>query len=106
MYKIAVLGDYGSIYGFATLGLDAFPMTDTKEAAKTLHRLAVNQYGIIYITDELAERLKKEIESYKEALLPTIIVIPGVYGNTKMGVENIKKSVEQAVGSDILFTEK
>ncbi|MBO1695080.1 V-type ATP synthase subunit F, partial [Bacteroides uniformis] len=27
MYKIAVVGDYDSIYGFATLGLDIFPVT-------------------------------------------------------------------------------
>lgn len=25
MYKIAVIGDYDSIYGFATLGLGIFP---------------------------------------------------------------------------------
>lgn len=106
MYKIAVLGDYGSIYGFATLGLDTFPVTDTKEAAKTLHRLADNQYGIIYITEELAKRLEKEIETYQEVVTPTIILIPGICGNTGEGVENIKKSVEQAVGSDILFSEK
>ena len=38
MYKMAVLGDYDSIYGFATLGLDTFPVTDPAEAAKELHR--------------------------------------------------------------------
>ncbi len=32
MYKIAVLGDYDSIYGFAALGLDTFPVSDLEEA--------------------------------------------------------------------------
>ena len=36
MYKIAVLGDYDSIYGFATLGLDTFPVTTHEEAAEEL----------------------------------------------------------------------
>ena len=28
MYKIAVMGDRDSIYGFAALGLDTYPVTD------------------------------------------------------------------------------
>ena len=35
MYKIAVLGDYDSIYGFATIGLDTFPVTDTFSVSVT-----------------------------------------------------------------------
>ena len=95
MYKIAVLGDYDSIYGFATIGLDTFPVTDTENAAKQLHTLAANDYSVIYVTEELADRISEEIEKYAEQVLPAIIQIPGVYGN--------KKTVEQAVGSDILF---
>ena len=30
MYKIAVMGEYDSIYGFATLGLDTFPVSGTR----------------------------------------------------------------------------
>ena len=40
---------------------------------------------------------------YRESLLPAVILIPGVSGNTGKGIEGVKKSVEQAVGSDILF---
>ena len=29
MYKIAVMGDRDSIYGFAAVGLEPFPITDT-----------------------------------------------------------------------------
>jgi V/A-type H+-transporting ATPase subunit F len=35
--------------------------------------------------------------------LPAIIPIPGVSANTGMGMRNVKKSVERAVGSDIIF---
>ena len=51
MYKIAVVGDYDSIYGFATLGLDTFPVTSRKEAEEKLEHLAASKYGIIYITE-------------------------------------------------------
>ena len=76
MYKIAVLGDYNSIYGFAALGLDTFPVA----------------------------QLSAEISKYSEELMPAIIQIPGISGNTGAGIENVKKSVETAVGSDILFS--
>ena len=104
MYKIAVLGDYDSIYGFATLGLDTFPVTTHEEAAEELHKLATGGYGIIYITEALAAECKNVIEKYQERILPAIIQIPGVSGNTGDGVQGVKNSVEQAVGSDILFS--
>ena len=58
---------------------------------------------MIYITEALAAVLEHEVEKYREEILPAIIQIPGVAGNTGAGVAGVKKSVEQAVGSDILF---
>ena len=106
MYKIAVLGDYDSIYGFATLGLSICPVQNREEAKDKLKQLAEGKYGIIYITEAIAAELKDAIEEYKERTLPAIIQIPGVSGNTGAGVEGVKKTVEQAVGSDILFSQE
>lgn len=103
MYKIAVMGDRDSIYGFAALGLDIFPFTDPAEAGKKLKELAEGAYAVIYMTEALAEKLAAEIGHYREQRLPAIILIPGVSGNTGAGIANVKKSVEQAVGSDIIF---
>lgn len=103
MYKIAVMGDYDSIYGFAAIGLTVFPVSDPAQAAKTLHQIADSGYGVIYITEELAAQISREIEKYDDKLMPSIILIPGVKGNTGEGVRRVKASVEQAVGSDILF---
>ena len=104
MYKIAVIGDYDSIYGFAALGLDIYPAANRKEAEETLDSLAGKGYGIISITEALAAECKQIIEKYQEQVLPAIIQIPGVSGNTGMGVQGVKDSVERAVGSDILFS--
>lgn len=103
MYKIAVLGDRDSIYGFAALGLETFPVTETEEAAKKLKSLAEGDYAVIYITEALQAKLETELDKYRTSHLPAIIPIPGVSGNTGMGMLNVKKSVEQAVGSDIIF---
>ena len=105
MYKIAVIGDYDSIYGFATLGLSICPVRSKEEAEAKIRQFASGKYGIIYITVAVAAELKDVIEEYKERTLPAIIQIPGVSGNTGAGVEGVKKTVEQAVGSDILFSQ-
>ena len=93
MYKIAVMGDRDSIYGFASLGLEPFPLTDPAEAGKKVKDLAESGYAVIYITEALAAQIEPEI----------IILIPGISGNTGKGILAVKKSVEQAVGSDIIF---
>ena len=106
MYKIAVMGDYDSIYGFATLGLDTFPVDDPEYGVTLLKRLVEDNYAVIYMTEALASDLNKEIDRYREVMKPAIILIPGISGNTGAGIAGVKKSVEQAVGSDILFNEE
>ena len=103
MYKIAVIGAYYSIYGYAALGLDTLPVSDSQEGEKVLRRIAEGEYAVIYITEALAAELGHEIGRYQEQVFPAIIQIPGVSGNTGAGITGVKKSVEQAVGSDILF---
>ena len=98
-----VVGDYDSIYGFATLGLGICPVKDREEIRDRLRRLVEEKYGIIYITEAAAAEVEDELEKYREKTLPAIIRIPGVSGNNGAGIEGVRKTVEQAVGSDILF---
>ena len=79
-----------------------FP-SQTRWRQEKLEHLAASKYGIIYITEKLAAELTHEIEKYQEQVTPAIIQIPGIAGNTGAGVAGVKKSVEQAVGSDIIF---
>lgn len=102
MYKIAAMGDKDSIYGFASLGVSIFPVNDPSEGIKVLRRLADSDYGVIYITEQLASGMKEEIERYASKPLPSIIPVPGVRGNTGLGLDSVSKFVEKAVGSDIL----
>ena len=54
------------------------------------------------ITEALASGLENELERYRTRPLPAIVPIPGVKGNTGMGMKNVSRSVQKAVGSDIL----
>ena len=85
MYKIAVMGDRDSVSGFASLGLEIFPEEDAERAATTLRKMISGGYAVIFMTEKLA-----------------IIPIPGVTGNTGLGLRSVSKSVEKAVGSDII----
>ena len=103
MYKIAVLGDIDSIYGFAALGIHICPVGFKEEAVKAFKSLVDENYAIIYITESYYIELEAEINQHKAYIVPAIIVIPGASGNVGIGMSNIKKIVEQAVGSDIIF---
>lgn len=103
MVKIAVMGDTESIKGFAAVGLEIFPCDSADDEVPLFRRLASGEYGVIYITDDLALRLEKEIRKVEDQLLPAVIPIPGARGNTGMGLQRLKQSVERAVGSDIIF---
>lgn len=103
MYRIAVLGDRDSIYGFAAVGLETFPVESAEEAAAALKKLAAGDYAIVYITEQYAALLERELAYYRRAPLPAVIPIPGVAGNNGLGIADVRHFVEQAVGSDIIF---
>lgn len=103
MRKVAVMGDYDSIYGFSALGIDIYPVKEKDEAKATLKKLVVGDYAIIYVVESVAKDLTEEIEKHKESISPAIIQIPGISGNAGAGIAQVKSFVEQAVGSDILF---
>lgn len=103
MYKIGVIGDRESVLGFKAVGLDVFPCLNQDEAKDALHRIAKEDYAIIYITEGLCKDILEDIEKYKDMRIPAIIPIPGMDGSYGLGLANLKKSVERAVGADILF---
>lgn len=101
-YRIAVLGDKDSVMGFKALGLTVFPVDNAEQARHTLHRLAKEEYAVVYLTEQFAAQMEADIARYKDELTPAIILIPGKEGSLGLGMANIKKSVERAVGADIL----
>ena len=62
MYKIAVIGDRDSVYGFSALGLETCFVNSAEEAREQLYRLENENCAIIYITEQLAEELSEELE--------------------------------------------
>ena len=102
MYKIAVIGDKDSVLVFKILGVDVVITLDAQEARKTIDRIAKENYGIIFVTEQLAKDIPETIKRYNSEIIPAVILIPSNKGSLNIGLANIDKNVEKAIGSKIM----
>ena len=104
MYKVAVIGGRYTILCFKALGLDVYAADKPEEAKKILKEITgpESSYAIIYISENLAVGMKREIDRFKDSPMPAIILIPGREGSLGIGKEALQSAVERAVGIDIL----
>ena len=102
MYRIGAIGDRDSVLGFSALGVEVAFADMSSEAIHELRRFARDQFAVIYITEQLAQYMQEEIAVYKDRLTPAVILIPGKSGSLGIGLDAVRKSVERAVGADII----
>ncbi|MDO5037177.1 MAG: V-type ATP synthase subunit F [Tissierellia bacterium] len=102
MNKVGVIGDKDSVLGFRALGLDVFTPETDMGIRKTIDRLAGEDYGVIFITEDMAARAVETISRYDYKPAPAIILIPSNQGTQNIGMDRINKNVEKALGSNIL----
>ncbi len=105
MYRIGVIGDYDSICGFSALGMDIFPVDSADEAKKKIRELDNDEYGIVYITEQILEQMPEEYARYETRMVPAVVPIPSFTGTNGFGLSTIRNYVKQAVGSDIIFND-
>ena len=103
MYKIGIIGDRDSVLGFMAVGFSVEIADSPKKASECLKKMAADDFAVIYITEELASQITDEIDKYKDDMVPAIVLMPSKDGGVGLGMRNIKKSVERAIGADILF---
>lgn len=104
-YKIAVIGDKDTVMAFKSLGVDIFPIMNEKEAGRTLVKLAKQNYAIIFVTEQIAAKIEDRIALFRNQILPAITLIPSNQGSLGIGIREVKKSVERAIGVDIFKNE-
>ena len=102
MYKVGVVGDKDSILAFKALVIDVYPAVDPDEAKKIVDKMAYDNYGVIFLTEQLAVHLEETIERYNKVPVPAIILIPSNQGTLNIGKQRISDNVEKAVGVNIL----
>lgn len=102
MYKkIGMIGGKDSILPFKGLGIDVFPTSDLEEAKQQIKEIA-DDYGVIFITERVAEQLEDTIAQYDSQPTPAIIPIPSSTGSLGIGMDRIQQNVEKAIGMNIL----
>ncbi|MGM9902989.1 V-type sodium ATPase subunit G [Enterococcus sp. 10A9_DIV0425] len=101
-HKIGVVGDKDSVLPFKLFGFDVQYATSQQEVRKKIEEMVKKSYGVIYVTEQCAKMSPETIERYKETMTPAIVLIPSHQGAMGIGVAEIQKSVEKAVGQNIL----
>ncbi|WP_200801423.1 V-type ATP synthase subunit F [Clostridium grantii] len=102
MYKIGVVGDKDSVLAFKAIGIDVYPVIEAEEAKKTIDKMAMNNYAVIFVTEQIAKNIDETIERYNRQTVPAIILIPSNQGSLNIGMQRINDNVEKAVGVNIL----
>ncbi len=100
--KIGVVGDKDSVLAFKALGIDVFSVTNNDEARRAVDKLAMNDYAVIFVTEQVAEGIQETIERYTRQMLPAVILIPSNQGTLNIGMQKINDNVEKAIGVNIL----
>lgn len=101
-YKIGVVGNRDAILPFQMIGFQTFPVSDNQEAINTLRHLALNDFGIIYLTEDIAVEIPDTLAYYDSQVTPAIILIPTHKGQTGFALKRLQDNVEKAVGQNIL----
>lgn len=101
-YKIAVVGNRDAILPFRMIGFQTFPVSDSQEAINTLRKLAHEDFGIIYLTEDVATEIPETLAYYDSQVRPAVILIPTHKGQTGFALKRLQDNVEKAVGQNIL----
>ncbi len=102
---MAIVGNGDSVLAFRAVGVDAFSVTDIKKAEELIKTLA-KEYKIIFITEDIAEKLDEVIKRYLAEPYPIILPIPYKKDGNGYGMEGIKRAMDKALGVDIFIDEK
>ena len=102
-YKIAILGSHDTILGFKALGVEVVSLVEDKAEQQVKEVVEGEKYAIVFITEDWTVKLEGILSEYYSRALPAIVSVPSPQGITGAAFKNLKKIVEQAVGSDILF---
>ncbi|GHU62356.1 V-type ATP synthase subunit F [Clostridia bacterium] len=100
--KIGVIGEKDSVLPFKLFGFTVCFDSESLAVQEKIEEMVKEDYGVIFITETVAEKVRKTIQKYKSRLTPAIILFPGHLGSLGIGLAQIQQDVEKAVGQNIL----
>ena len=104
MSNIAIIGEKEIVIGFGLIGFQLFPVSNSTETKDALEKCTTGgNYQVIFITENIAQLVIDEIEKYQRISPISICILPNRMHDSKLSKEMLRKNVEKAVGTDILF---
>jgi V/A-type H+-transporting ATPase subunit F len=103
---MAVIGDKNSIFAFKAVGVEVFGADTETEAKEIVKTLAKENYKVIFITEDLAEKLEEFLNRYRTKTYPAIIPIPKGGTTSGYAMNSLRRDMDKAIGADILFKDK
>lgn len=95
---MAIVGIEDVITLFGAVGIEPVKINSALEADKALNKCSNEGKKIIFISEDVYEQIPDVIEKYSQKAYPIIMPLPLDEECNGVGVERIRKSVEQAIG--------
>ena len=102
MSDVAFIGDSDTIWPFKALGSDVFFSDKHNAPQRLVAEVLRSQYKLIFVTEEIYESARDEIDALNELALPTVAVLPSVKGNRGIAMQTIRDSVRRAMGAEFI----
>jgi V/A-type H+/Na+-transporting ATPase subunit F len=103
MSKVIALGEKHLILGFKGVGFEIVPVEESSKLMAELMNLSRDpEIAIVLITESMAEDNPHAIQEFRHRSTAILTIIPTHEGSKHMSFQEIRKSVEKAIGVDIL----
>lgn len=102
MSDIAFIGDRDTIWPFRALGGEVFFCNKYEAVPRLVSEVAQGEFKIIFVTEEVYESAREEIDAFGEQAIPTFAVIPSVEGSRGMAMQMIRDAVRKAMGAELI----
>lgn len=94
--KIAIIGFNDLVEIFKIFGVDTFSVENDAQALEVFNNLSEKDYKLIIILESVSRKILDQKTKKR------ILVLPDTFSNFNLGMEIIRKSIEKALGVDIL----
>lgn len=102
-YKIVAVGEKELIAGFRSVGLELIPVQSAPDVEPILRRLSLDpEVALILMTESIAQECLDAISRFREKSLIVLLVIPSHQGSSHIGMVEMRRSIERAVGTNLL----
>ncbi|MDY0064133.1 MAG: V-type ATP synthase subunit F [Bacilli bacterium] len=99
--SMAAIGDRDTILLFNAIGIETHISQDVEQVDQLVFSLANKKCKIIFISEDLYQKIPQTIEKYKSNPFPILIPIPITKKSKQIGKQKIRENVEKAIGFDI-----